>query len=61
MWRYFAALAFAGALCSRAPASAGELIQVAQMSRDIADAVRKQREQRRQQSRRDHPKAESKR
>jgi len=48
-----AALAFAGAFCSRVPSSADELTQVAQMARDVTGAVRKQRQEQRQRSRAD--------
>ena len=48
MRRSLAALAFAGALLSFMPANAGDgRVRVAQVARDVTDAVRKQRNQRR--------------
>ncbi|TMI99438.1 MAG: hypothetical protein E6G97_22890 [Alphaproteobacteria bacterium] len=61
MWWLLAALAFAGALCSHAPARAGEAIQVAQMSRDVTDAVRRQRAHGQRLPRVDHHKREDRR
>ena len=53
---FLAALALAGALMPFMPAQASEpLVRTAQMARDVTDAVRKQRAERREQSRKkDH-------
>ena len=52
MRRFLVALALAGALISFVPAdAAGPNIRMAQMSRDVTDAVRKQRAQPRERPR----------
>lgn len=52
MRAFLAALALAGALIAFTPAQASEpLVQHAQMARDVTDAVRRQRAERREQPR----------
>jgi hypothetical protein len=54
MRAFLAALALAGALFPFTAAHASEpLVQLAQMARDVTDAVRKQREEQRERSRPD--------
>jgi len=62
MRHLLAALALAGALLSFAPALATDaVIRVAQLSRDVTDAVRRQREQRARPRADDGPRREGKR
>jgi hypothetical protein len=62
MRRLLATLALAGALIPSTVSTGEPALHVAQMARDVTDAVRKQRAERRTRSRRDHqPDQETKR